>query len=523
MMAGNTLIQDRGSREQIIFQPENKLFMPTETFEGSPGSFFRKKSSRDTSAQVRTFKSPVYLKDGSRLSGVADNPEQNPFYGFDKSGQEFSQRREYINPQDITKSRDSDRTANQIRNELESGQKLFMPASEAGASKGKVAEAAKLWNEKGTDSPYFKKWFGKSKVVDQNGEPLVVYHGTDKQFTSFDPEKSIGGQNWFTSDKSAIEAGEVGAQGKGIIMETYLNIEKPASWAEYDKFTIDELIGRGYDGLILPESDGTATYVTYSPEQIKSATGNRGTFDAGERNILFMPSDSNYLKAVKQGDMQAAQQMVDQKAKENGYTRKYHHGTSAESKENILRKGINQMKSEKGYFGRGFYAADDLNLARENYAEFSGDESGGAIVSFVIPDSAKILDLKTSQDFETYKNLRYRGRPVESLISLDNFNEIMVDLGIDGLKDESFGGIVIYNEKLVKSADPINYDSKGNPIPLSKRFDSSKDSILYMPSDRKAPTRQPANRITRQAPAMPGNRFMVPAASAGAKLSERFR
>jgi len=34
---------------------------------------------------------------------------------------------------------------------------------------------------------------------------------------------------------------------------------------------------------------------------------------------------------------------------------------------------------------------------------------------------------------------------------------------------------------------------------------------------------QPANRITRQAPAMPGNRFMVPAASAGARLSERFR
>jgi hypothetical protein len=105
-----------------------RSFMPTETFEGSPGSYFRPKSSRDTSAQVRTFKSPVYLKDGSRLSGVADNPEQNPFYGFDKSGQEFSQRREYVNPQDITKSRDSDRTANQIRNELESGQKLFMPS-----------------------------------------------------------------------------------------------------------------------------------------------------------------------------------------------------------------------------------------------------------------------------------------------------------------------------------------------------------------------------------------------------------
>jgi len=47
--------------------------------------------------------------------------------------------------------------------------------------------------------------------------------------------------------------------------------------------------------------------------------------------------------------------------------------------------------------------------------------------------------------------------------------------------------------------------------------------VNFMPSDPKAPTRQPANRITRQAPAMPGNRFMAPAVSAGAKSAERFR
>ena len=45
--------------------------------------------------------------------------------------------------------------------------------------------------------------------------------------------------------------------------------------------------------------------------------------------------------------------------------------------------------------------------------------------------------------------------------------------------------------------------------------------VNFMPSGQ--PTRQPANRITRQAPAMPGNRFMLPAVSAGAKSAERFR
>ena len=41
-----------------------------------------------------------------------------------------------------------------------------------------VARAAKMWAEMGTESPYFKRWFGDSKVVDANGKPLVVYHGT---------------------------------------------------------------------------------------------------------------------------------------------------------------------------------------------------------------------------------------------------------------------------------------------------------------------------------------------------------
>lgn len=35
----------------------------------------------------------------------------------------------------------------------------------------------------------FKKWFGDSKVVDENGEPLVVYHGTTHVFNEFDRKK----------------------------------------------------------------------------------------------------------------------------------------------------------------------------------------------------------------------------------------------------------------------------------------------------------------------------------------------
>ena len=50
-----------------------------------------------------------------------------------------------------------------------------------------------------THTDNFKNWFGDwinnpesaSKVVDENGEPLMAYHGTDADFTTFDKNKSI--------------------------------------------------------------------------------------------------------------------------------------------------------------------------------------------------------------------------------------------------------------------------------------------------------------------------------------------
>jgi hypothetical protein len=52
-------------------------------------------------------------------------------------------------------------------------------------------------------TPAFKKWFGNwetdpenaSKVVDENGEPMVVYHGTGATFDTFSKEK-LGTKNW---------------------------------------------------------------------------------------------------------------------------------------------------------------------------------------------------------------------------------------------------------------------------------------------------------------------------------------
>ena len=47
-----------------------------------------------------------------------------------------------------------------------------------------------------TQTPQFKEWFGDSKVVDSNGDPLVVYHGTNADIESFDTSR--GGEEGTT-------------------------------------------------------------------------------------------------------------------------------------------------------------------------------------------------------------------------------------------------------------------------------------------------------------------------------------
>jgi hypothetical protein len=62
----------------------------------------------------------------------------------------------------------------------------------------------------------FRRWFGNSKVVDTNGNPLVVYHGTNQTIEKFAPERlgantgSISSRAFFFTDHPG-EAGEYAA------------------------------------------------------------------------------------------------------------------------------------------------------------------------------------------------------------------------------------------------------------------------------------------------------------------------
>ena len=80
-----------------------------------------------------------------------------------------------------------------------------------------------------TDTPEFKNWFGDSKIVDEQGEPLVVYHGTTAGFDEFETKDQFSVGSHFGTKEAANEifkSTEQGGIGRRII-PVYLQVNAP--------------------------------------------------------------------------------------------------------------------------------------------------------------------------------------------------------------------------------------------------------------------------------------------------------
>ena len=114
--------------------------------------------------------------------------------------------------------------------------------------------------KKQTETLQFKEWFGKSKVVDEEGKPLVVYHGSTADFTEFSYKfanrngQADGRGFYFTDNRSFAE----GYQNKdGKLFEVYLSIQKPLN---PDKLTITKAELRKILDAIDPSGDYMTNY-----------------------------------------------------------------------------------------------------------------------------------------------------------------------------------------------------------------------------------------------------------------------
>ncbi len=174
-------------------------------------------------------------------------------------------------------------------------------------------------------TPAFKQWFGDweddaenaSKAIDSNGEPLILHHGTGKNFTEFskeyfnstEPRGDYVGQGFYFSPDKEKAGRYASAQNSAepTVIPTMLSIKNPIvisgdksrsdlhdMFGGFKEFYTtmrgnpadvqEKLAEFGYDGLIDKDYD---QYATFEPNQIKSATDNVGTFDNSNPDIRF--------------------------------------------------------------------------------------------------------------------------------------------------------------------------------------------------------------------------------------------
>jgi len=185
----------------------------------------------------------------------------------------------------------------------------------------KVAEGKWVPVKQGKSSgnrSQFETWFKGSKITDSSGKPMVVYHGTPKEFTSFNPGEMgsesgnsgfFGSGFYFSKDKGTAQAYATGAKGK--VSSQYLSIKNPfeisstitqeqadilseatygnfeagqsakdvynaVSYAAAEMEDFGEMFRQvveqyGYDGVLF---NGGQEIVAFYPEQIKQVTSN---------------------------------------------------------------------------------------------------------------------------------------------------------------------------------------------------------------------------------------------------------
>ncbi len=383
-------------------------------------------------------------------------------------------------------------------------------------------------------------------LLNEDGTPKVFYHGTSIEngdFTVFDYSKAtkrgglglkaLGKGNYFTSKK--LDGSE--RYGSRVI-SAYLNIENPFIYnggkSIFEQFEQEHGIKAkdtnelqqamrdvGFDGVI-KETSGEILAVTFEPEQIKSATDNIGTFDGKNPDFHYSretAADRQYMDAVESGDMDTAQRMVDEAAKEAGYTIKAYHGTKT--------AGFNEFKYDPGKqtgtdYGKAFYFTSDYQKAQGYSYDVTKDKRVAEYTKERNRLLHKFLETKAPEDAQAFKDYnqgqldRYindeayttEGGEVKNVrLKMDNPLEINAEgkyyyqvydeyfetarqNGNDGIivknvidnprgKQRPIDVYVVFDSAQIKSADAVTYDDNGNVIPLSERFNADNNDIRY--------------------------------------------
>lgn len=359
-----------------------------------------------------------------------------------------------------------------------------------------------------------RDYFKDSKIRDDDGNLLVVYHGTSENFTVFDRTKSRANMDIQGSFFSPwdVDAGGYG----GNVGAYYLNIKNPASesmgYKALNKFqgqnnagvkAREYLESLGYDGV----NNGGEEYIAFRSEQIKRIDNKNPTSDPDIRfELPSKKTDAEYLELAKDPvkNKERLTAMVREAAEKAGYSddsswRMQHmapnskedisiaklkgsglvpddfwqhpewYTNTSEERESyykvkraieIMERRVAAGKSAEAYMW--VYRAVDKNAnSKEGYFR-NGDWVTPSYEYAVNEGKMNPNGYRIIKDSVNINHLYWDGNSIAELGYDDGNNYAYAD--------------TTNNRKLL---DPVTYDSDGTIIPLSKRFNRRNYYVFF--------------------------------------------
>ena len=269
-----------------------------------------------------------------------------------------------------------------------------------------------------------------------------------------------------------------GIESVEIEVEFY---DEDGSLMKYDSATIQGMaISSQFDTAIETRISNIIPLNETHRAEVESAYGEKAHNNAG---VSYSDIDTEYMAAVESGDMETVQKLVDDAAKNAGYSVKSYHGTLAKDFTEFKKSFIG---SRFNYDDKGFFFIDRKSIAEDySTSDFDRNKKGRVLDVFLRIENP----LRVNKLFFLREGM---GNPFiedDAIGVWDTYLEFLKEEA-DGKKadgiiiDDGMSKMtVVFEPEQIKSADPITYDDKGNVIPLSQRFVESNMDIRYSDID----------------------------------------
>jgi hypothetical protein len=258
--------------------------------------------------------------------------------------------------------------------------------------------------------PAFREWFGDSKVIDAEGQPLRVYHGTGEDIETFDARLSRRQQktdaplfaSFFSSDPSVASGYARRGRAGANVVPAYLSLQNPLEvdgagngfhavpspiegrvYSRRYQQDIDVQKGdhvdintlalmasaQGYDGMIVrnvfdaaqrraPAAD---TYVAFDPAQVKFALTTNELEQAGRAKVRLSTETERALITLYEGASDASSLIHE----------KWHVWTDQLFKDAALENASPQLVQDAATLRREVGAAEGEPLTREQLEQLA--------------------------------------------------------------------------------------------------------------------------------------------------------